>query len=77
MWVFVYRSVCMEVKPSGPALTLTLFETKFSFIFFSVLYPSWPMSMAQSGVLLSPSSISLKECWDYRCAAAHLAFCEF
>lgn len=34
----LYTAVyCMEVKPSGPGLTLTLFETKFSLIFFSVL----------------------------------------
>lgn len=65
------------MKPSGPALTLTFFETKFSLIFFSVQQPSWPTSMAQSGVLFSPSPISLKECWDYRYAAPHLALCEF
>lgn len=77
MWVLVYCSVCVEVKPSGPALTLTLIETKLSLIFVSVQQPSWPMSMAQSGVLLSPSPFSLKECWNYRYAVPHLAFCEF
>lgn len=53
-----------QVKPSEPALTLTLFKTKLS-LTFSVQQPSWPTSMAQSEVLLSPYPISLKECWDY------------
>lgn len=65
------------MKPSEPALTLTLFKTKLSLILFSVQQPSWPTSMAQSEVLLSPSPIPLKECWDYRYAAPHLALCEF
>lgn len=66
-----------QVKPSEPALTLTLFKTKLSLTLFSVRQPSWPTSMAQSEVLLSPSPISLKECWDYRYTAPHLALCEF